>query len=155
MLIVVEDRDVEFGLEPFLDLEAAWRGDVLEQDPAEARSDCLHDLHDLVGVLRVETQRPRVDRAEGLEEHGLALHDRHCRLRSDVAQPQHRRAVRDDGDSVGLHGQRPRRLRVLVDRHGNAAHAGRVDVGEIRVRRDRDLVADLDLPVAVELEGAV
>ena len=37
VLVVVEHRDVELGLQPLLDLEAAGRRDVLEVDPAEAR----------------------------------------------------------------------------------------------------------------------
>ena len=39
VLVVVEDGDVELGLQPLLDLEAARRGDVLEVDAAEAGGD--------------------------------------------------------------------------------------------------------------------
>ena len=62
----------------------------------------LHRLDDLVGVLRVEADRERVDAGELLEEHRLALHHRHRGARADVAEPEHRGAVADDGDRVAL-----------------------------------------------------
>ena len=64
VLIVVEDRDVEPLLQLFLDLETVRRGDVFEVDAAEARRDAHDGLDDLVGVLRVEADRERVDAAE-------------------------------------------------------------------------------------------
>jgi hypothetical protein len=50
-----------------------------------------------------------------LEEDGLALHDGHRRERADVAEPEHCRAVADDGNGVAARG---------------------VDTGERRVGRD-------------------
>ena len=38
VLVIVEHGDVELGLQPVLDLEAARRRDVLEVDAAEARA---------------------------------------------------------------------------------------------------------------------
>ena len=35
-----------------------------------------------------------------LEQHGLALHDRHRGQGSDIAQAEHGRAIADDGDRV-------------------------------------------------------
>ena len=67
-------------LQPVLDLEAARRRDVLEVDAAEAGRDALDGLDDLVGVLGVQADREGVDAGELLEEHRLALHDRHRRL---------------------------------------------------------------------------
>ena len=115
VLVVVEDRDVERLLQPPLDLEAARRRDVLEVDAAERRRDALDDPHDLVDVGRVQAQREGVDAGELLEQHRLALHHRHRRLRADVAEPEHGGAVGDDRDRVALDRQRPRGLRVVVD----------------------------------------
>ena len=43
--------------------------------------------------------------AKLLEQRRLALHHRHRGGRADVAEPEHRRAVGDDGDGVALDGQ--------------------------------------------------
>ena len=63
VLVVVEDRDVEAGPQPPLDLEAARRRDVLEVDPGEDRGDQLDRPHDLVDVLGVQADREGVDAA--------------------------------------------------------------------------------------------
>ena len=107
VLVVVEDRDVERLLQPALDLEAARRRDVLEVDAAEPGRDRGDRGDDLVGVGRREADRPGVDAAELLEQHRLALHHRHRRLGADVAEPEHRGAVADDGDGVLLDRQVP------------------------------------------------
>ena len=106
VLVVVEDGDVELASQPALDLEAARRGDVLEVDAAEPGGDRLDDRDDLLGVLRVQAERPGVDPGELLEEHRLALHHRHRGRRADVAEPEHRGAVGDDGDRVLLDRER-------------------------------------------------
>ena len=112
VLVVVEDGDVELGPQALLDLEAARRRDVLEVDPAEAGRDRLHDRDDLVGVLRVEADRPGVDAAELLEQQRLALHHGHRGFRADVAEAEDGGAVGDDGDGVLLDRQVPGRVAV-------------------------------------------
>ena len=107
VLVVVEDRDVELVAQPPLDLEAARGRDVLEVDAAEGRRGRLDEGDDLVDVLAVDAEREGVDAGELLEEHRLALHHRHGRLRADVAEAEHRGPVGDDGDHVALDGQRP------------------------------------------------
>src|SRR3546814_9151301 len=72
VLVVVEDRDVEGLAQAGLDLEAARRGDVLEVDAAEAGSDHLDGLHDLVGVLAGQADGPGVDVGRS-EEHTSEL----------------------------------------------------------------------------------
>ena len=105
VLVVVEDRDVEAGAQPALDLEAARCRDVLEVDAREHRGDQLDGPDDLVDVLGVEADRERVDAGEPLEQRRLALHHRQRGHRTEVAQPEHRGAVGDDGDGVALDGQ--------------------------------------------------
>ena len=103
MLIIVKHRDVQQVPQAGLDLEATRRGDVLEIDTAVDRCDALHDTHDLIDVLGRETDGPRVDVREPLEEQSLALHHGQRGLGSDIAQAQHRRTVRDDGHRIALY----------------------------------------------------
>ena len=85
VLVVVEDGDVQRLPQPALDLEAAWRGDVLEVDAAEDGREHDDGAHDLVDVLRCEADRKGVDAAELLEQHRFPLHDGKSSLRPDVA----------------------------------------------------------------------
>ena len=155
VLVVVEDRDVQPLLQPVLDLEAARRRDVLEVDAAEARRDRRDRLDDLVGVLGVQADREPVDAGELLEEHRLALHDRHRRARADVAEPQHRRAVGHHGHRVALDRVAKRVLGRVVDRAADARHAGRVGHREVVPGAQRRLVVHLDLAADVQAEGPV
>ena len=155
VLVVVEDGDVEQLLQPALDLEAARRRDVLEVDAAEPGRDRRHGGDDLVGVGRREADRPGIDAAELLEQHRLALHHRHRRLGADVAEPEHRGAVADDGDGVLLDRQVPDLRHVLGDRHADARHAGRVGHREVVARLQRRLRGHLDLAAEVQQERPV
>ena len=123
VLVVVEDRDVEALLQPALDLEAARRADVLEVDAAVRRGDARHGVDDLVDVGGVEADRHAVDAAELLEQQRLALHHGQRGERADVAEAEHRRAVGDDEDRVGLPGVAPRQRRVGGDRRRHPADA--------------------------------
>ena len=96
---------------------------------------------DLVGVLRVQADRPGVDPAELLEQDRLALHHGQRRLRADVAEAEHRGAVGDDGDRVLLDGQVPDLLGVVGDRAADARDAGRVGHREVVARLQRGLRA--------------
>ena len=68
------------------------------------RSSSQHGLDDLVGVRSCpHAHGEGIHAGEVLEQQGLALHDRHGGLGTDVAQAQHGGAVaRDDGDGVAL-----------------------------------------------------
>ena len=155
VLVVVEDRDVEAGAQPTLDLEAARRRDVLEVDAGEDRGDQLDRAHDLVDVLGVEADRERVDAGEPLEQRRLALHHRQRGERAEVAQPEHRGAVGDDGDGVALDRQPAGVLGVLGDRQADPRDARRVDHRQVVAVADRHLGLDLDLAAEVHQEGAV
>ena len=61
VLVVVEDRDVETGLEPTLDLEAARSRDVLEVDAAVGRGDPHHGLDDLLDAAGLHADGHGVD----------------------------------------------------------------------------------------------
>src|SRR5437899_963855 len=155
VLVVVEHWDLEIALEPLLDLEAAWRRDVLEVDPAEHGRDRLHDRHDLVHVLGRQAQREGVDPGDLLEDERFALHHRLGGARADVAETEHRGAVRHDRDGGLLDRQPVRFPGVVVDGHADARDARRVGHGEVVAGLDAHLPAHLDLPAQVHEERAV
>ena len=155
VLVVVEDRDVERLAESALDLEAARSRDVLEVDPAEHGGDRHHRAHDLVDVLRRQADRPRVDTAELLEQDGLALHHRQRSFGADVAEPEHGRAVADDGDGVLLDRQRPDLRGIRGDRGRDTCDAGRVGDREVVARLERRSRRHLELAAEVGEERAV
>ena len=135
VLVVVEDRDVEPLLEPSLDLEAPRGRDVLEVDAAVRRGDAGDGLDDLVDGAGLHAHRHGVDVGEVLEEDRLALHDGHRRERADVPEPEHRRAVADDGHGVAAARVDVGEGRVDGDGPGDVGDAGRVEQGRGRLRR--------------------
>ena len=124
--------------------------------PPNAGRDRLHGRDDLVDVLGREAEREGVDAAELLEQHRLALHHGQRRLRADVAEAEHRRAVGDDGDRVPLDRQRPDLRRVVGDRATRRARrpACRPSRGR-RASCSGVLRLDLDLAAEVHQERAV
>jgi hypothetical protein len=155
VLVVVEDGDVEVLDELLLDLEAARRGDVLQVDPSERGGDVLHRLHDLRRLLGVEADREGIDVGELLEQHRLALHDGHCRLGPDVAEPQNGRPVGDDGNRVGLDRVLERLLAVRGDRLAHPRDPGRVGHREVVAGLQRQVQPGVDLAASVDVEGSV
>ena len=155
VLVVVEDGNVELVAQALLDRKAARRCNVLEVDASEAGGDCLHDRNDRVDVLRRQADRESIDPAEVLEEHCLAFHHGQGCLWADVAQPEHRRAIGDDGDHVLLDRERPRLLRIVGDRLGNAGNSRRVHHRQIFSCFQRRFRDHLDLAAFVQLERAV
>ena len=123
--------------------------------PSKSRGDRLADRDDLVGILRGEADRPRIDAAELLEEHGFPFHHRHCRLRPDVAEAEHRRPVRHDRDGVLLDGEVPRGRRIVRDGLRDAGDAWRVGHREVVAGLERDLRLHLDLATEVHEERPV
>ena len=155
VLVVVEHGYVEELAQPGLDLEAARRRDVLQVDAAVDGGHGADDLHQGVGVLGVQADRPGIDAAELLEQGRLALHDGQRGGRPDVAQAEHCRAVGDHGHRVALDGQTSRVLRVLGDGQADSGHAGGVCAGEVVAVFQRHLGSDLDLAAEMHQEGAV
>jgi hypothetical protein len=132
-----------------------WSRDVLQVEPAEGGGDRFDRRHDLVGILGVKADLEGVDAGELLEQHRLALHHRHRRTRSDVAQPQHRRPVGHDRDRVALDRVLKRLVGIVADRTADAGHPRRVGHREIVAGLERALVVKLDLPSDVQHESPV
>ena len=78
--------------------------DVLEVDAADGGLQRLAEPDDVLGVGRVDFEVEDVDVGERLEEDALAFHHRLAGERPDVAQPEHRGAVRDHGHEVAAGG---------------------------------------------------
>ena len=153
VLVVVEDRDVHARAQRALDVEAVRRLDVLEVDAAEGRLERGDQVDQLVEVLLVDLDVEHVDAGELLEEDALAFHHRLGGQRTDVAEPEHRGAVRDHRDQVAARGVAERIGRVdddLLARRGNARRVGQrevVLVDELLGGRDRHLARRRELVV--------
>ena len=106
VLVVMEDGDVERLLQRSLDDEAFGRGDVLQIDAGDGGAEHLAEADDLLRIARVHLDVEHVDPREALEEHPLPFHHRLGGERTDVAQPEHRGAVRDHRHQVTARGIR-------------------------------------------------
>ena len=102
VLVVVHYGDVERTLQTVFDVEALRGLDVLQIDTAKGRRNALHGLAELLGILFVDFDVEHVDTTVYLEEQTLAFHDGLAAHGTNVAESQHRRAVRDDGHEVAL-----------------------------------------------------
>lgn len=146
MLVVVHDRTVESLDDALLDLEAPWSRDVFEVDGAEAVPQPNYGVDDLVDVVGVENDGDGVEPREVLEQCGFALHDRKGRPRSDVAEPEDRGTVGDDGDEP----VRPRVLlrerRVLRDCPAHLGDARGIGDGQVALGLERCGEFDGQLP---------
>ena len=94
--------------QPALDLEAARRGDVLEVDAAEDRARSRSTVRTISSTSFVARQIGNASTPpNSLNRTALPSMTGSARLGADVAEPEHGRAVADDGDGVLLDRQRP------------------------------------------------
>ena len=118
-------------MQRLFDVETLRRLDVLEVDSAEGRLQNLAGADDFVGVLGVQLDVEDVDIGEALEEDRLAFHHRLARQRTDISEPEHRRAIRYHADQIAL-----RRIFVgeagiafdLQARNGNARSVSEAEI---------------------------
>ena len=155
VLVVVEDGNVAALLQPTFDLKAPRGGDVLQVDPAEGTGQQGHGVDDLIHVVTADTQGDGVHPAESLEQHALALHDRHARLGTDVAQAQHSGAVGDNRHGVPPPGKLIALVDVLLDLQAGLGHPGGVCQREGLLVLDLHLGHDVQLapPLVMQLQG--
>ena len=137
----MEHRNVHVLAQLFLDDEAVGRLDVFKVDAAEGGTEIAHRVDEGVRVLGIDLHVDGVDIGEALEQRRLAFHHRLGRECPEIAQPQDRGAVGNDGDHValdrvvvgergifgdGAHGHRhPRRVgerEIALRRHGLGRH---------------------------------
>lgn len=69
----MKNGNIQFFLQPAFDFEASRRSDILKIDAAEGRRNRRRDLDDLIRILRIETDRNRIDVSELLEQQRFPL----------------------------------------------------------------------------------
>ena len=145
----MEYGDIARGLEPFLDLETAGRGNVLQIDAAEAAGQQGNRLYNVIHVFAADAQRDGVHAAELLKEHTFALHHGHTGFGTDIAQSQHGGAVRDHRHRVPAAGELIAFADILLDLQTGLRDARRICEGQglfavhLCAGNDLDLAAQL------------
>ncbi len=145
VLVVVKHGNAHALAQRPFDHEAVRCADVLEVDAAERRFERAHDLDEPRRVGLVDLDVEHVDVGKALEEHRLALHDGLRGERAEVAETEHGRAVRDDGDQVLARRVAADELGVSEDLAAGGGDSGRVGEGKIELGRDGLRRDDLDL----------
>jgi hypothetical protein len=145
VLVVVEHGDVERLLQLLLDDEALGRLDVLEVDAAEGGGHEADGLDEGVGVSVSSSMSIDVHVGEALEEDRLALHHRLGGERAEVAEAEHRGAVRDDRDEVALGRVVVGGFRMGRDLLARHRDAGGIGEAQVPLGRHRDGRVDLEL----------
>src|SRR5215469_16962237 len=102
MLVVMEYRDIEQLAQPLFNDEAFWRFDVLEVDAAKGWVQKANAIDELVDIPGVDFKIYRIDVGKALEQRAFAFHYRLGGERAEVAEPQHRGAVRDHRDEIAF-----------------------------------------------------
>jgi hypothetical protein len=156
VLVVVEDRDVEFRAQLALDDEALGGLDVFKVDAAPRGADGAHAVDEFLRVLLVDLDVDGIDVSEAFEQDGLAFHDRLGRHWAKIAEAEDGRAVGDDGHHVALGGVVVGQLLVLRDGEHGDGDARRIGQRQVLLRGHRLGWRYRQLPrlrIAVEGEG--
>ena len=126
MLVVVHHGNVERALEPLLNGETLRRLDVFEVYSSERGSNLLYRLAELFGVFLVDLDVEDIHATIYLEQQPLSFHHRLAAHRTDVAQSEHSRSVRDDSHEVALVGVFIHVVGVLLYLQTGEGHSRRV-----------------------------
>ena len=158
VLIVVKHRDIQQLAQPLFDHEALGRLDVFEVDAAKGRMQETHAIDELVDIAGVDLEIDRIDIGKALEERRLALHHRLGRQRAEIAEAEHRGAVRDHRDEIALRRVVVGGARLAMDaqaREGDTRRIGERQIalrGQRLGRRDRQLAGP---PARMKLQRLV
>ena len=155
VLVIVQHRLGQPRAQLLFDLEALGSGEVFELNGAEGAGDAADDVDHARRLGLLEQYRHAVDADQIGKQRGLAFHDRQPGERADVAEPEHRGAVGDDGDGAADCGEVPGRRGVVADGETYARHSGRVDVAQYLARGDGHGRDGADLAAAMPVEHAV
>ncbi len=145
MLVVVEHRDVHQLAQPLLDHEALRCLDVLQVDATESDQEA-DGVHHVIDVLGADLEIDAVNVGETLEQRDLAFHHRLRRHRAEIAQAQHRGAVRHHRDHVALGGVIVGERRIALDVQAGLRDARRI--GKRQIARGGDRLRDARLQFA-------
>ena len=155
VLVVVKDRNIHHFAQALLDDEAVRRLDVFEIDAAEGWPQIAHGVDHRVDVFRIDLEIDRIDIGEPLEEDRLSFHHRFGGKRSEIAQPQYRRTVGDDGNHVAPCRVVEGAVGIVCDGANRHSHTRRIGEGQVTLRGHRLCWRDFQLsrpPTAVELQ---
>ena len=134
---VVEHRDVHLRLQFFFDLEATWRRDVFQVDPAERDRNVFDGFDELVGVFRIDFDVEYVDTCINFEQQTFTLHDGFAAEGANIAQAEHGGSVGDDSYQIAFCCIFICILRVFLNfeaRFCNARRVGERKIGLCTVR---------------------
>ena len=137
VLVVVHHRNVAFRLQCLLNLEAFRRLDVLKVDSTERRSKRLHYFYEFFRILLVDLYVKTVKPGKNFKQQRFSLHHRLSRLRTDIAQAEHRRAVGNHCYKVALVCIFISILWIFLYLKTRISHARRVSQRQIALRRIR------------------
>lgn len=87
----------------------------------------------------------RVNAAKIFEQHGFAFHYRQRRMRTNISQTEHARAVRHNGDEVPFVGMREHLLRMLGNVSAWSRYTRRIPDREVFKSADGALGSDRQL----------
>ena len=156
MLVVVKHGNTERLTEFLFDVETVRGADVFEIDAADGRLEELAEADHILRILGPDLEVEHVDVGERLEENPFAFHDGLSGQRADVAEAEHRGAVRDDGDEVAFGRVEVGVVGALGDLQARLRHPRRVGQGQVALVFERLGWRDLDFPRAalrVIIEG--
>ena len=122
VLVVVKYWNIKAFPQFLLDLKTPGRGNVFQVDAAESRGDVFHQTDHQIRFLGADADGKGLHAAEGLEQDGLAFHDRQGGPGADIPQTQDGAAVGDDGHQVVFAGVVIGRQGVLPDFFTNISH---------------------------------
>jgi hypothetical protein len=133
VLVVVKDRNRHPLLQSGFDVEALRRLDVFQIDAAEGGLHGGDHVDQPIRVILGKLDVKDIDAGKLLEQASLAFHDRLGGQRSDVAEPEHRRAVGNHADQVGARGVEADRTRIVDDRMAGMGDTRRIGERQIEL----------------------
>ena len=136
VLVVVHNRNIEFGLKPTFNLKALRCLNILKVYTTEGRCYGLYSLYELFGVLLVYLNIEHVYSGIYLKKQPFSLHNRFAGYCTYVSKTKHRCTVGDNGYKVTLVGIFIGILRVtlyLKTRLGNSRRICQREVGLCKI----------------------
>src|SRR5699024_6664993 len=110
---------------------------------------------DLFGVVGVQSNWPSIHSGELFKQNRFALHDRHCGLRTNVAQSQHGAAIGYHRYGIALDGEVSSIGFIFGDRLADPSDSWRIGPGEVIAVAQWHLGFRFEFAAQVHKKGAV
>ena len=98
----MEYRNIKHLLKTCLNLKAAWSRYIFKVDTTKSGSYCSYSPDNLFSVLSIKTDWNGIDSTELFEKNSFTFHNRHCCVRTYVAESENGTAIRYDSNCIGL-----------------------------------------------------